>query len=333
MTRDCGCDAVGVVCGRALRYPSLLGLAVLLGLLCVTPGAPAAGPQPWGVNPERARDAGLAGAARVRAVDSNTLAVGLVRLDRRARTLTLPARLNLNRHAIEYALVTRGGKAHESLLTTEAQPRDLHVAALLLGVKPANNLLAQGLPGGIAAQGRVAGPPLPTDLARSERALAQGHSHDGEEGGRGSREKAAASTRHGTGTPGAARGAAAGPFGVPASAAVELEVAWTGQDGERRLPLHQLIAVVSNAPASTIATLAAGPWLYNGSFISEGRFLAQAEGSFVSLIRDPVALINNPQPTRDNDEVHFPNQRLLPSVGTAVSVVFRFPLTDTAPAR
>jgi hypothetical protein len=62
--------------------------------------------------------------------------VGEVRLDVEARTVTLPARVNMREHVIEYALVTEEGKRHESLLTTSVRPEEVHLACLLLGVEP-----------------------------------------------------------------------------------------------------------------------------------------------------------------------------------------------------
>ena len=66
----------------------------------------------------------------------HTFRVGIVQCDRVARTLTIPARVNAREGLIEYALVTRQGKVHEALLSTEAQPLHVQMAALLLGISP-----------------------------------------------------------------------------------------------------------------------------------------------------------------------------------------------------
>jgi hypothetical protein len=42
------------------------------------------------------------------------------------------------------------------------------------------------------------------------------------------------------------------------------------------------------------------------------------------LITDASALVNNPQPDRSNDDIHFPNDRLLPPAGTPVEIILRF---------
>lgn len=236
--------------------------------------AVADGPNIAGVNTNRFADADLAGAAKVRQIDTNTLAVGLVTVKTQERTLSFPAKVNMVDQLIEYALVTSDGKRHESLLTTDAQPRDLHVAALLLGLQPASFRATEG----------------------------------------GSK--------------------------VPKTAEVEIEVTWPVHGGVRKVPLHQLVGRLKDTdPAITVREILpmdAGSWLYNGSEVQPGRFEAQAQGSFISLISDPAALINNPRPSRLNDKQHVPNKAQLPALNTSVQVVIRVlapkPEGATAPA-
>jgi hypothetical protein len=67
-------------------------------------------------------------------------------------------------------------------------------------------------------------------------------------------------------------------------------------------------------------------WIYNGSRTSDGVFLAQREGSIVSLIADPAALINNPRQDRENDELWSANTAEVPGVDTPVEL--RITLSD-----
>lgn len=67
-------------------------------------------------------------------------AVGVVTIDRRLREITLPAEVNMVEGPVEYALVSKQGKIHEAVFATAAEARDLHVAALLLGVTPSSDL-------------------------------------------------------------------------------------------------------------------------------------------------------------------------------------------------
>ena len=66
-----------------------------------------------------------------------------------------------------------------------------------------------------------------------------------------------------------------------------------------------------------------GNWVYNGSRIVEGTFLAQRDGSVVSIIRDPDALINNPRPGRENDEIWQVNTNLVPPLNTPVELLIQ----------
>ena len=65
-------------------------------------------------------------------------------------------------------------------------------------------------------------------------------------------------------------------------------------------------------------------WVYNGSIIVDGHFIAQEEGSILSLIRDPGALLNNPGIDRDDDNIHYPHTAQIPPKGTPVTVLFYF---------
>lgn len=66
-------------------------------------------------------------------VTGDTFRIGAVEIDRVSRTASFPAKINQTDGLIEYALVHANGKRHESLLVTEVQPRDIHLACLLLG--------------------------------------------------------------------------------------------------------------------------------------------------------------------------------------------------------
>lgn len=69
--------------------------------------------------------------------------LGKLRLDKNARSVAFPGRVNMDKDLIEYVLVTPQGATHESLLASEVQPSDLHFAMLLLGAKGAGLLTPQ----------------------------------------------------------------------------------------------------------------------------------------------------------------------------------------------
>ncbi|MGC8744238.1 MAG: YdjY domain-containing protein [Verrucomicrobiia bacterium] len=72
----------------------------------------------------------------VKQIAPDLFEIGLVRLDSKNKTVTVPATVNMNEGQIEYLLVSTAGKLHESLLKTKAEPYHVQVAMLLLNSKP-----------------------------------------------------------------------------------------------------------------------------------------------------------------------------------------------------
>ncbi|WP_377177776.1 YdjY domain-containing protein [Rubritalea tangerina] len=72
---------------------------------------------------------------KVEVLGEGRLRIGEVHLDKHKRTIMFPAKVNMVDGVVEYLLVSEQGKVHESVFTTVACPRDVHVACLLLGVQ------------------------------------------------------------------------------------------------------------------------------------------------------------------------------------------------------
>ena len=72
--------------------------------------------------------------------------IGGITVDKRARAVRFPAMVQLDNGPLEYLLVTEEGKTHESLFATKISPSKLHIAMLLLGASPAQEI--KELPGG-----------------------------------------------------------------------------------------------------------------------------------------------------------------------------------------
>lgn len=68
--------------------------------------------------------------------DQEKVRIGIVELDRRTRTVSIPATVNMLEGAVEYFLVNENGKRHEAIFSTRAKPEDIHIACLLAGWKP-----------------------------------------------------------------------------------------------------------------------------------------------------------------------------------------------------
>ena len=187
---------------------------------------------------------------RIEKQADGTLRIGRVTVNTSERTISFPAAVNAHTGLIEYALVTKTGKVHESLLNTDIAPLDLHVAALLLNLA-------------------------------------------------GSHESAV-------------------------SPRVLIEVEWETNGPRRRELLEDMIKLAKDGQFGREGTtLAAVGWNYAGSYLQAGTLAADREGSIISLIGDPVALIGNPRPSRMDDKVHVPNPARMPSLGMPVSVRLR----------
>ena len=179
--------------------------------------------------------------------------LGAVRLDKDMRAVSFPATVNMKDGAIEYLIVTKNGKTHESLLRTDAEPQHIHLAMLLLGAKGA----------GTNAFPEEVTKPLPGDR-------------------------------------------------------VSLEIRCMTGGKEKRFRAEEL---VFNTQTKSVMTR--GDWVYNGSRLVEGAFLAQRDGSIVSIMTDEDALINNPRLGRENDKIWQPHAGGLPPVDTPVEVILK----------
>jgi hypothetical protein len=68
----------------------------------------------------------------VEQIDETHFRVGLLTFDRKTREIRLPAAVNMTEGWLEFAIVQRQGKVHESLLVTDVSPLHLAVALKLL---------------------------------------------------------------------------------------------------------------------------------------------------------------------------------------------------------
>lgn len=99
---------------------------------------------------------------------------------------------------------------------------------------------------------------------------------------------------------------------------VSLRVRW---DAEGRQITRAASEFIRNGAASSDSKPGRGNWVYNGSIVAGGRFLADLDGSVISLVTDPVALINNEAPGHDNDEIWGVDTNGLPAAGVPLEVV------------
>lgn len=182
-------------------------------------------------------------------IEPGIFRLGSLRLEKERNAVCFPATINMTNGLIEYLLVTGTGKLHESLLKTETEPSQIHVAMLLLG------------------------------------------SHE---------STANASSTNISGDK------------------ISVEVSWKKAGVEKRIRAEDLIFNLEKKSAMNKSD-----WVYNGSKVIDGTFIAQRDGSIVSIISDPLALVNSSQPKRDNDEIWFVNTNAVPPLNTTVEVTFK----------
>jgi hypothetical protein len=129
--------------------------------------------------------------------------------------------------------------------------------------------------------------------------------------------------------PGSPTNGVPGPIVHPSAEAipgnkVTIEIRWKTEGGEIQRSAEDLVF-----KDDTHAVMARGPWVYNGSLIVHGKFLAQVDGSIVSLVTDPVALVNNTGPGHDNDLIWFANTNSLPPTNLPVELTITLTETKT----
>ena len=106
---------------------------------------------------------------------------------------------------------------------------------------------------------------------------------------------------------------------------VSFEVRWKLDGAEKVFRLEELVLnLKSKSPMSK------GVFTFNGSRVWEGRFIAQRDGSIVSLITDEDALFNNPRTGREDDSNWQVIPKNLPPRATPVQVTIRL---ETKPGK
>jgi hypothetical protein len=69
-------------------------------------------------------------------------------------------------------------------------------------------------------------------------------------------------------------------------------------------------------------------WLFTGAAPPGPGPRTAEEHSVVATYRDPFAVLNNPLPTGVDDTVYKVNERLVPAVGTAMTLLLRPTMKD-----
>ncbi len=109
---------------------------------------------------------------------------------------------------------------------------------------------------------------------------------------------------------------------TPTGDPVEIAIAYRkgGEGQEHKIGAQEWVA---NKIENQLKDVGALKWVYTGSKIFDGRFLAQAEGSIVALWHDPVALVDNASPGGESNKIWFVKEGTCLPVGTPVTIIIK----------
>lgn len=106
-----------------------------------------------------------------------------------------------------------------------------------------------------------------------------------------------------------------------AAARVEIRMLWKDGETERSASVNECI---TNNRTNTV--MPSGPWVYGGSAVHDGRYVAEVTGDIVAILTTQAAIFNYPG---DNNRVGedyaswYALTKMIPDVGTAVTAEIR----------
>ena len=117
------------------------------------------------------------------------------------------------------------------------------------------------------------------------------------------------------------QGAAQQPCGSP----VVISISWENENRTRVAYPPETLLVNINSKQ----TMAKADWVFTGSQMMNGQYMAEQEGSIIASFHDPSALIDHRSITGADDTLYHANKKVLPAVGTPVEVTIA-PITEAA---
>jgi hypothetical protein len=95
---------------------------------------------------------------------------------------------------------------------------------------------------------------------------------------------------------------------------INIWLSWAENGQEKKIRVEQCI-LADNKVVDEI------PWVFTGSVINDGVFMAQVEKSIIAVYHDPTALIDHQLKSGASDEVWLVDSTKVPEVGTSVQVI------------
>jgi hypothetical protein len=111
------------------------------------------------------------------------------------------------------------------------------------------------------------------------------------------------------------QGASTTPAGDP----IEIWVTW--QDAQQKTVKHRAEDLLLDK--KTDKPMPHTRWVFTGSTILDGKFMAGVEQSIAATYHDPFAILDHTLPTGADDTIYFANPAILPPKGTEVAFTIR----------
>lgn len=103
---------------------------------------------------------------------------------------------------------------------------------------------------------------------------------------------------------------------TPKGDPVQILVEWNSEGKTKRCRAEDL--VYNRAKQSTMEHT---NWIFSGSRMKNGVFMAQSTGTLIVTYHDPDAIIDNPLPEGKDDTVYISNSQVIPPKGTEIKMI------------
>ena len=105
----------------------------------------------------------------------------------------------------------------------------------------------------------------------------------------------------------------------PTGERVKIEFEWDGA-GDGRFPIEHLVRRIDTGRA-----MSPQPWIFVGSRVENGMFVADLDQSLITTYRDPATILDNGQPEGANDELFEVNTEAIRPLGaTGLIIISRY---------
>lgn len=101
-----------------------------------------------------------------------------------------------------------------------------------------------------------------------------------------------------------------------AGSRIRINVEWLDKKKKKSFLVNDLVS-----HSATEKSMPAAPWIYGGSFVYDGKFVAEVAGDLVAIFINNAALINFSGKDNELDDVWLPHPNRIPAEGTNVTIV------------